>query len=282
MKVNRRDFFRRAATVSVGGGALAGYYVWQVEPYWVEITERSLPLEGLPTALEGKTLVQISDLHVGPTDASHLRRAVDQAMELKPDLVAVTGDAMTCLGGEQLKPTIELLRQLRPDDTPVFFVNGNHDYGAGRARRDVADELVRRLRGIGIQALQNEHVEHEGLQIIGCEDLWSGRFDPVTPLLEFDVDRDGLALVHNPDSVDADGWAGFRGWVLAGHTHGGQCRAPGIGAPIVPVANKRYTAGEFQLSGNRRMYINRGLGYAKPVRFLCRPEITQFRLTAAV
>jgi uncharacterized protein len=86
-------------------------------------------------------------------------------------------------------------------------------------------------------------------------------------------------MTHNPDTVDIPGWAGFAGWVLAGHTHGGQCRLPYFGAPIVPIRNRRYTMGEVELNGGRRLYVNRGLGYTHRVRFLCSPEITVFRLT---
>ncbi|MGI9456048.1 MAG: metallophosphoesterase [Aeoliella sp.] len=282
MNVNRRQFLRRAATVTVGGGGLVGYYTWRIEPHWVEIIERDLPLRGLPSRLEGKTLVQISDLHVGPTvDPNYLRRAVEQAASLNPDLVAITGDLMTCRHGEQIERTVELVRLLKPKRAPVFVIPGNHDYGIHYSELHVGDELMRQLRGIGAISLQNELTDYEGLQIVGLDELWARRFDPATPLVDFDLGRDGIALPHNPDTVDRPGWAGFAGWVLAGHTHGGQCRAPFIGAPVVPIHNKRYTAGEVVLENGLRLYVNRGLGYSKPVRFLCPPEITRFRLTLA-
>ena len=76
-------------------------------------------------------------------------------------------------------------------------------------------------------------------------------------------------------------WQGYRGWVLAGHTHGGQCRPPFLPAPIVPVRNRRYTRGEIDLSDGRRLYISRGLGYTWRVRFNVRPEVTLFTLQSA-
>ncbi len=280
MNVNRRRFLQKAATVTVGGGALAGFYAWKIEPHWVEIVDRSLPLRGLPSGLEGKKLVQISDLHVGRNvDPGYLRRAVEQAASLKPDLIAITGDLMTCEGAEQVGRVVDLVRLLRPDQTPVYVIPGNHDYGMHCKQTSVGDELMRQLRGIGAITLQNELTDFQGLQIVGFDELWVKRFDPVAPLLQFDLRSEGIALTHNPDTVDLPGWAGFEGWVLAGHTHGGQCRVPGIGAPIVPIRNKRYTAGEVVLSDRRRLYVNRGLGYARSIRFLCRPEITLFRLT---
>jgi predicted MPP superfamily phosphohydrolase len=71
------------------------------------------------------------------------------------------------------------------------------------------------------------------------------------------------------------------GWILSGHTHGGQCKAPFLPPPLLPVRNRRYTQGEFRLSGNRSMYINRGVGHLLPVRINVRPEVTLFELRQA-
>jgi predicted MPP superfamily phosphohydrolase len=73
-------------------------------------------------------------------------------------------------------------------------------------------------------------------------------------------------------------WGGYRGWVLCGHTHGGQCSAPLFGPPLLPVANKRYTSGEFDLFDGRRLYINPGPGCLRRVRFNVPPEITLLTL----
>jgi len=69
--------------------------------------------------------------------------------------------------------------------------------------------------------------------------------------------------------------------VLSGHTHGGQCKPPFLPAPLLPVRNRRYTAGEFAVSGNRRLYISRGVGHLLKVRFNVRPEVTVFALARA-
>ena len=70
--------------------------------------------------------------------------------------------------------------------------------------------------------------------------------------------------------------------MLSGHTHGGQCNFPLIGTPYLPVANRRYVEGEFDLGDGRRLYINRGLGFNRRIRFNARPEITAFTLRRAV
>ena len=80
--------------------------------------------------------------------------------------------------------------------------------------------------------------------------------------------------------MDALSWGDYKGWVLAGHTHGGQCKPPFLPPPLLPVRNKRYTAGEIPLSDGRRLYINRGLGHLIRARFNVRPEITAFTLRA--
>jgi hypothetical protein len=85
-------------------------------------------------------------------------------------------------------------------------------------------------------------------------------------------------LCHNPDVVDQPVWNGYQGWILAGHTHGGQVRPPFLPPPVLPVENKLYTSGAFDLGDGRFLYINRGLGSTMSVRFNARPEVTIFTL----
>ena len=87
-----------------------------------------------------------------------------------------------------------------------------------------------------------------------------------------------ILLSHNPDTADRPVLQGVRGWILAGHTHGGQCKPPFLPPPRLPVRNRRYTAGEFDLGDGRRLYVNRGLGHILQVRFNVRPEVTVFTL----
>lgn len=241
-----------------------------------------MPLRDLPAALEGKRLVHLSDLHVSQwISHDYLQHAVSQAAELKPDIAVITGDLMTAYGPEQVEPTVDILRNLRPDQCAVFAVPGNHDYGKFCAHGEHVSALHSAMQRQGMRLLRNETVTHEGLQIVGLDELLARRFRPIDALRTFDPSRNGIALTHNPDTVDFRGWTGFSGWVLAGHTHGGQCRLPYFGAPIVPIRNRRYTAGEVPLTKGRNLYVNRGLGYIYRVRFYCTPEITLFRLTNA-
>lgn len=280
-KVNRRRFLRQGATSLCASGVGVGLYAWRVEPHWVEWVDRPLSLAGLAPAWRGKTVVQISDLHVGPTvSESYLRATFEQIALLRPDLILVTGDWMTCDADEQVAATAAIARDL-PAIAPVYSVLGNHDYGHNYRNLTVADRLTGALQDEGIHVLRNQHVELEGLHLVGLDDLWARRRQVESHLSELPTHGAAITLCHNPDAVDLPGWGSYRGWILAGHTHGGQCYFPGIGAPVVPIRNQRYTAGEIALAPGRTLYVNRALGYKRRIRFMARPEVTIFRLMSA-
>ena len=89
-------------------------------------------------------------------------------------------------------------------------------------------------------------------------------------------------LCHNPDVLD-EPISGVicEGGCSPGHTHGGQCKPPFLPPPLLPVRNRRYTAGTFAVGAGRTLYINRGLGHLIQVRFNARPELTLFTLERA-
>ena len=139
-------------------------------------------------------------------------------------------------------------------------------------------EVSGALRERGVTILVNETFDVQGLRILGLGDMWAGQMDLETGLARLGTGRPSLVLSHNPDTVDQPGWANYRGWILSGHTHGGQCKPPFLPPPFLPVLNRRYTAGEFELRGSRRLYISRGVGHLTQVRFNVRPEVTVFEL----
>ena len=191
--------------------------------------------------------------------------------------------SMSCESGEQIDKVARVLEaNLRHPSLGTYGVLGNHDYGHTWHDHAVADRLVVRLRDLGITVLQNQIADVDGLQVAGLDDLWSGRFRPANVFPRLNSAKGALVLCHNPDGADKPGWENYRGWILSGHTHGGQCKAPFLPPPLLPVDNKRYTAGEIALDDGRRLYINRALGYIKRVRFNVRPEITVFTLRQVV
>jgi predicted MPP superfamily phosphohydrolase len=281
--MHRRDFLKLGAVTGVATAAGVGGYTWLVEPHWVKIVERNLPIAHLPPALADARLVQISDVHVGPqVDDDFLIDALDRAAALRPDIVVVTGDFISYLrerGDAQFEQLRRVLSHLPRGRPATLGILGNHDYGRNWSEPQVAERVVHEAERSGVRVLRNEVTSVQGLDVIGVDDLWAHRAD-ASRALEQRTGNAALALCHNPDAMDELSWGDYRGWVLAGHTHGGQCKPPFLPPPLLPVRNKRYTAGEIPLPEGRRLYINRGLGHLIRVRFNVRPEITVFTLTA--
>jgi predicted MPP superfamily phosphohydrolase len=282
--VDRRTFVRGAAGAVAGTAVATVGYTWQVEPHWERVEQRDLPVAGLPPLLEGRRLVQLSDIHVGPrVDDDYLVDALERASQLDPDIVVITGDFLTYaqpLVATQYARLGAVLAHVPRGRMATVGILGNHDYGRGWREPDVAEKVVREVERAGVHVLRNETVNVAGLDIIGVDDLWARRADVAGALRGRSSDA-AIALCHNPDALDELSWDGYAGWVLAGHTHGGQCKPPFLPPPLLPVRNKRYSAGEVDAGDGRRLYINRGLGHLIQVRFNVRPEITSFRLLRA-
>lgn len=279
--ITRRRLLRGVAGTAATGTGFVGYARWW-EPHWIAIERHMLPIAGLPDGLVGARLVQISDLHVSPVvDSDYLRRALRAVNGLAPDILVMTGDWITHTAPEVVDILARVLAALRPARLGSVAILGNHDYGMGWSQPDVADAVAEVVAAAGMTVLRNAHVTVEGLQLIGIDDWWAGRFRPEEAWSGADLSAPTLVLSHNPDSLDQPGWPAYTGWVLAGHTHGGQCKPPFLPPPILPVVNRRYTSGHIALADGRQLYINRGLGHLMPVRFNARPEITVFTLERA-
>lgn len=278
--LTRRRLMRLGAG-ALATGAATGLYTWRVEPHLLEIVHRPLPLRHLPAKLAGRRLVQISDIHVGPrVDDDYVVEAFAQVAALQPDIVAITGDFSSYHAGV-FDHISSVYRHVPKGRIATLGILGNHDYGPNWSHPEIAAQIVDRVSAHGVRVLRNETIDVDGLQIAGLDDLWADRFSPEAALRSLDHGRAQLVLTHNPDTVDLPVWSGYEGWILAGHTHGGQCKPPFLPPPLLPVRNRRYTAGEFELTGNRRMYINRGVGHLIRVRFNVRPEVTVFELQQA-
>jgi predicted MPP superfamily phosphohydrolase len=280
-----RRWTRRALLKAGGAMAVAtaatGFYSWQIEPHWVEVTHRPLPVRGLPAELAGKTLIHLSDIHVGPrVDDDYVLHCFDLVRTLEPDLVVMTGDFISFERGIG-RHADRVFGALPRGRLGTFGCLGNHDYGARWEHLDVAERVQGVLAAHGLQVLRNERVEIAGLQLVGLEDFWAPTYDPRPVLSNLSAGAPAIVLSHNPDTADEPIWGDFDGWILAGHTHGGQCRPPFLPPPVLPVRNRRYTSGPFEVDGGRRLYVNRGIGHLIQVRFNVRPEIAAFALTPA-
>jgi hypothetical protein len=244
------------------------------------VVDVEVPLPGLPAALQGFTIAQVSDVHIGPTiKRDFLRGIVDIVNSLDVDLIAITGDLVDG-SVEQLGAHVEPLARLRARHG-AWFVTGNHEYYSGAAA------WIAELRRLGVHVLLNEHVvlSHGGASLLlaGVTDYSAHRFDPAhrsdpqaalagaPPHL-----RPRVLLAHQPRTAPAAADAGFD-LQLSGHTHGGQFWPWNLFVRL----QQPFTAGLDRL-GSLWVYTSRGSGYWGPPKRLGVPsEIARVRLVAA-
>ena len=281
--MKRRKFLRNTVFGTIGIGALSGLYAWQIEPFWLEFVRHKMQVKHLPDHLEGKTLMQISDVHVGDLfDYQYIINSFKKAQKYNPDFVVYTGDYISYENEKQFEQLAEVLQHVVKGKLGTVGILGNHDYGKGWAENAIADKITAQLQEAGIHILRNDQININGLNIIGFDDYWGPNFNP-SPLMRQQTKKEAnLVLCHNPDVCDLDVWHDYKGWILSGHTHGGQCKPPFLPPPVLPVENKTYSAGEIDLKDGRTLYINRAIGHLFQVRFNVRPEITIFELSKAV
>jgi uncharacterized protein len=274
---------------ALGGAAFAAAssaYGREVEPFWVDWHDVAMPLRNLPRSFDGFRITQLTDLHAGSyVPLSYLRRVIAGLKDAKPDLVVVTGDLVNHTL-EWVKPIVDALAEIPQKlAVPMIVSLGNHDYDVSNAYvggpTRVADALEARLTHYRIPVLRNRWttIDHADgrLCFVGLEDLWSGRFSPALAFAGVNAADPVIALSHNPDTameLDAYGVQ----WTLAGHTHGGQVRVPGVGAIFLNVQTREFQQGRFQLP-HSQLYVSRGVGYLRQVRLFCRPEVPTFVLT---
>ena len=239
-----------------------------------------VPVAGLPPALHGYTIVQISDIHVGPTiKRNFLDAIVDRVNGLNGDAIAMTGDLVDGSVAQLAEHTAPLARLQARDG--VFFVTGNHEYYSG------ATAWIAELRRLGLTVLMNQHVlrERDGatVMIAGVADFTAHLFDPghrSDPQQAAAGAPPGIAvrilLAHQPRTALDAADAGYH-LQLSGHTHGGQFFPWNLFVPL----QQPYVAG-LQKLRTMWVYTSRGTGYwGPPKRFGAPSEITRVKLVAA-
>jgi len=254
--------------------------------YDFTVVHHDLVLNSLPPGLIGYKIVQISDIHAGSFLSSdpfqEVRRIVDS---INPNLVVITGDFVNAVPDELL--IVQQALKKMAANFPVYATLGNHDH------YNTADDharLIQRIRGYGIDLLNNEHrligegadrFVLAGIDNVGFRQNYGniGRAlqgvppDSLTMLLAHDPTFWDKAVVGK-QPVDV---------MLSGHTHGGQVALNVMGFTVSP-ANFVYeqVAGLYK-KGNQLLYVNSGIGtVGPPVRIGVPPEITVFTLKSAL
>jgi len=278
--LSRRKFLLAGAAAA--GVATLGTdgFVQSNHPHLVEI---EIPLARLPEAFDGFRLVQLSDFHYDEHfSAIPIRKSVAVVNDLRPDLIALTGDFVTVpilerpaslrAAAATVEPCAALLHELQ---APKYAILGNHDAIAS------PDHVVRALESANITVLRNQSVAIERgrdrMWLAGIDDLLRGRPDMSATLANISEKETTILLAHEPDFAD-DASLSPVDLQLSGHSHGGQIWIPGIGAPWLPPMARRYPLGLHQL-GNLTLYTNIGIGTIRaPIRINCQPEITVITL----
>ncbi len=313
------DLARRRFLINAGCGA-AGFSATTaaakaavVDPGDIVVRRYAVPIRDLPPALVGLRIVQISDTHLGPAvSASHVRRAVDMTLALKPDLVVLTGDYIEA-GDSFIQPAADLFMPLLARGGPplgVLAVLGNHDfYGDAAVLRSA-------LERVGVRLIDNTRVFLDANTRTwrdqpppGATGGLSASATPTPPpapagaalcfagLGDLDMDRTDadaafrgvpdhmprILLCHQPDTVEHQDARRHRAdLALCGHTHGGQISLPIIGPPVIPSQFGLKYAGGLNQGPQGPVITSRGIGMSVlPVRWNVPPEVVEATLNAS-
>lgn len=282
--MERRKFLKQILYGTVGLGATAAVDGFLIEPHYPVVEHVTVRLSRLPEAFHGFRIVQMGDVHFGPyAGKPQVERAVQLALSLKPDLTILTGDFVSrpyirhdrLRGARFAEPCTEVLQQLTV--APVISVLGNHDHW------NHPDIVADALDSHGLHVLRNQSMpfEKDGQRIwlVGVDDVYERSNDLQKALEGVPSNETTIVAVHEPDFADET----TRHPVdlqLSGHSHGGQVRIPGFGAPVLPPLGTKYPIGLRQV-GNLQLYTTRGLGVVTPpVRLNCPPEVTLITLVS--
>ena len=231
------------------------YRAWFPELISVELSSNKLD--------QLLSFVQISDVHIGSKTSRFLNQLVRQVNQLQPDFLCITGDFI-----DQPGVTEDKLSSLKDLQCPVFYCTGNHE------RYEDFDQIMTRLKKLGVNVLRNQAMNYGQCQIIGIDDHDSkDQVARVLPFISIDPQRYSLLLYHRPQGLEAAAEHGID-LKISGHTHNGQIKPFNLAVKKV----FEYTQGLYQ-QGNTYLYVNEGTGTWGPtLRLGTKSEITQFTI----
>ncbi len=133
--MNRKSFIKKSLYALSGLTLVGGFYTWQIEPFWLEFVRVKMSIKNLPKHLVGKTLMQISDIHVGNRfDYQFIIESFKEAQKLNPDFVVYTGDYISLHKKKvQFEKLQEVLKSSVTGKLGTVGILGNHDYGVNWA-----------------------------------------------------------------------------------------------------------------------------------------------------
>jgi uncharacterized protein len=285
--LTRRKFLFTGAIAVAGTAAFCadGYF----ESFRLQLHKVEIHLPRLPPAMDGFTIVQISDFHYEESfSAIPIRKSIELVNKLNSDLIVLTGDFITVPmfeytshtyreSSKSAGPCAELLSRLQ-SRMGKFAVLGNHDAYAN------SGVVIDALHSYGIPVLKNTSVpiERDGgrFWLAGIDDALESQPDLGAAIRQIPPGETTILLAHEPDFADQAAQAPVD-LQLSGHSHGGQIWIPGIGAPWLPPLARKYPRGMYKI-GNLILYTNIGIGTIRaPIRINCVPEVTLITLRTA-
>ena len=263
MRLTRRAALKGVLAATVGAVTGTATYGVGFERHRLGVTQATLPVAGLPAALEGVRIALLTDIHHSAlVGAQDIQNAVELALAQRPDLIVLGGDYVTFGDRAFVSPVAELLAPLHAPHG-VFAILGNHDddkempAALARNRFTVLKDQRTRL------TLRGEALELAGIR------FWTRRPADLARVLRNARDTVVL-LAHDPRRLTEASELNIPA-VLSGHTHGGQVVLPGIGA----LAKTRFPI--LEGVGGREstsIFVSRGIGTVYvPVRINCPPEV---------
>ena len=268
MSITRRAALKTVLAGTVGSAAAGIAYGTAVERHRIGVTSATLPVAGLPAALDGLRIGLITDIHHSRlVPAADVVQALEQTMSARPDLIVLGGDYVTFGDRNYVGPVAELLASLRAPHG-VFAILGNHDDD-----RDMPAALAEK----GFDVLKDRRtqlsIRGETLTLAGIR-FWTRRAENIARVVK-GAQGTVLLLAHDPRRLTEAAGLNVPA-VLSGHTHGGQIVVPGVGA----IARRSFPV----LSGLGRqndtsIFVSRGVGTVYvPVRINCPPEVALLTL----
>lgn len=258
---------------AAGGAAALAADSLLLEPNRPGVVRKEIALRRWPARLDGFTIALLSDFHYDPYFSAHpIKTAVGMVNDLRPDLVALTGDFVTVpwFGDatsevHNAEPCAQVLKKLLAPHG-VWAVMGNHD-----AFSD-PDRVTSALEAEKIPVLSNQSVaiEKDGARFwfSGVDDVLNGSADLDATLHKVPADEAVVLMAHEPDYADrvAKHPVDLQ---LSGHSHGGQVKVPFIRPLYLPELAEKYVWGLYKIGG-LTLYTNPGIGTVGiPVRFNC-------------
>lgn len=267
------------------------YYSRFIATTGLTVKEYTIKNSKIPDSFHGAKIIHISDLHYKTTYyKKEVAKMVKKINERKPDLVVLTGDLFDKDTKYTSKDFEELTEELLKIDPTIgkYAISGNHDMQVPEWETVIKNSGFTNLNDtfdtVYMNSLNPLLIVGASSSLNNMKDI-NDRLKPANDYIKSitgqekknNIPNYKILLLHEPDYIEDIDYQQFD-LILAGHSHNGQIRIPGIGAVILPEGAKKYYAQHYTLN-QTELYISSGLGTSTiPYRLFNKPTINLYRL----